>query len=76
MPTVLLRDVPHACIGLLLMEPSQAQFLHAAAEAIALVRTHKLETKGRDVSLLGEPSFGRRGNRHPAIASSVISVVR
>jgi hypothetical protein len=37
----------------------QAQFLHAAAEAIALVRTHKLDTKGRDVSLLGEPPMPR-----------------
>lgn len=34
----------------------QAQFLHAAAQAIASIRTRKLETKGRDVSLLGEPS--------------------
>jgi hypothetical protein len=33
----------------------QAHFLHAAAEAIELVRTHRLETMGRDVSFLVEP---------------------
>ena len=37
----------------------QTHFLHAAAEAIALVRAHKLETKGREVSLFGEPSMQR-----------------
>ena len=34
-------------------------YLHAAAEAITLVRVHKLETKGREVSLLGEPPMQR-----------------
>jgi len=53
----------------------QAQFLHAAAEAIALVRTHKLETKGRDVSLLGEPPprRGRPTKRSQSAASSTAS---
>jgi hypothetical protein len=50
----------------------QAHFLRAAAEAIELVRTHRLETMGRDVSLLGEspPRAGRPTKRSGSNPSS------
>jgi hypothetical protein len=41
----------------------QAQFLHAAAEAIALVSTQRLVTLGRNVHLLGDRR--RRGEKAP-----------